>query len=139
SHQSVFDAGFWLSCLATFGILITVPAVRLDFLKATKDDSRIIRTLKKAARFVIITFVTSAAAQMFTLPVIYLCFGGISLASLVSGIIIIPLSEICMILSMLSVIFMFVPIIKTGIIFMAKCTLSLLIYVVKLFSDIDGV
>jgi len=136
--NSVFNAGFLLSCAATFGILAVVPAFKMTALIPKKDDGVIKKTLKNISRQVITLMIASAAAQMFTLPIIFSSFGGISMFSSVSGIILIPLTEIALALSLLTCIFSFVPVLSGVIAAIASVPLSAIMALTERISSVEG-
>ena len=76
---------------------------------------------------------------MFTLPVTYLLFGGVSLISPISNLVLVPLSQLLLyLLAMLCVLFR-IPIVGTAIAFAAKQLTWLICYLAKLFASPSGV
>lgn len=71
------DVGLWLSALGTLGVGTAAPAL-LKRLKISEE------------RFILSAVVTSFCASVFTAPVGMLCFGGISLTAVVTGLLIQP-------------------------------------------------
>ena len=136
--NAVYGAGFWLSCAATFGILVVVPAFKLAFLYPKDGDKLPLTILKKAARFVLTLLIASAAAQMFTIPVIFYAFGGVSVLSVFAGVIIVPLAEVALILSMIAAVFSYVPSLSAATAFLAKTPLSLTVKTAAAFSSVEG-
>ena len=139
SPEAVFNAGFWLSCSATLGILIVSPAFKLKLLLPKDEDRTALKIIKKAAKYVVTLIIASLAAQIFTVPILYLSFGGISVAGLLSGLILIPLAGIALILSMLSCIFMFIPPVASALAFVAGKPISLILAVARAISSWSGV
>ena len=136
--NAVYGAGFWLSCAATYGILVVVPSFRLAFLYPKKTDKLPLALLKKIARFVLTLFIASGAAQVFTMPITFLVFGGVSALSIFSGVLIIPLAEAALILSMLAAIFAYVPFLSALFALVARVPLSLTVKTAEAFSSVDG-
>jgi competence protein ComEC len=82
--QSLFEAGFQMSFLATLGIILLVSNFRLDFGK------------HKILTFILRLFFVSLAAQAALLPVFTNYFYKISFTAAVSNILLVPLSGIIM-------------------------------------------
>lgn len=135
--NAVYSVGFWLSCAATFGILVVVPAFKLSFLYPKDSDKLPIALLKKAARAVLTLMIASAAAQMFTMPIIFYEFGGVSLMALLSGVVIVPLAEVALIFSLLACVFAYVPFLSAAFAFIAKIPLSLTVNTAEAFSSVE--
>ena len=138
SPYAVFDAGLWLSCLATLGIVTVIPAFDLSRLEKNHSDKMVVRILKRVLKFLILTVLLNITAQLFTLPVVFITYGGISVVSILSGFIALPLSELALILSLLVAIFSFVPFIANPIAFFARIVLNAFISFVGAMSDING-
>ena len=136
--SAVYGAGFWLSCAATFGILVVVPSFKLAFLYPKDGDKLPFAILKKAARAVLTLFIASAAAQMFTMPVIFRAFGGASWLSVFAGVLIVPLAEAALITSMIACVFAYVPFFSAAFAFVAKIPLSLTVRTAEAFSNVEG-
>ena len=85
---SVYDIGLWMSFLATLGILITLPVIPKIQLRKCP------RLVNKILNFVLSLLCITVSATFFTLPVTYIAFSGISLFSLVSNLIFVPLVQI---------------------------------------------
>jgi len=137
SPYAVFDAGLWLSCLATLGIVTVIPAFDLSRLDKKHSDKMIVGILKKTLKFLIITTLLNITAQLFTLPVVFITYGGISIVSIIAGFVAIPLSELALILSLLVAIFSFAPFVATSIAFFARFVLKAFISFVGAMSDIN--
>ena len=137
SPYAIFDAGLWLSCLATLGIVTVIPAFDLSRLEKNHSDKLGAKILKRALKFLILTVLLNVTAQIFTLPVVFITYGGISVVSILSGFVALPLSELALILSLLVAIFSFVPIIANPIAFFARIVLKAFISFVSAISDIN--
>lgn len=136
--NAVYGAGFWLSCAATFGIITVVPSFRLTFLYTKDSDKWPLKLLKKAARLILTLLIASAAAQMFTMPIIFYVFGGVSALSIFAGVLIIPIAEAALIMSMIACVFSYVPFLSAVFGFVAKIPLSLTVKTAEAFSKVDG-
>ncbi len=94
--NAVYDVGMWLSFLATFGILAVLPVLSA-FSVSRKRRFYILRCI---AYYFISVLGMSLAATFFTLPVIWMAFGGISLIAPLANLIFIPLTQIILYLLM---------------------------------------
>lgn len=138
SPSTVYSVGFWLSCAATLGILVVVPSFKLSFLIEKDKDNLSLKVVKRVLRYVITLFIVSFSAQMFTIPILMTSFGGASVMSLVSGVLLVPISEIALILSLLTAVFAYVPLLSAAFAFLARIPLALLLFLTGKISDVDG-
>ena len=136
--NAVYGAGLWLSCAASLGILVVVPAFKMTFLFPKKTDGKFKAAMKSAAKYVLTLIVASAAAQLFTLPVLFCSFGGISAFAAVSGIVLIPLAEIALALSLITCVFSFVPVLSVIFAALARLPLLLITAITGKISSIEG-
>lgn len=139
SPSAVFSQGFWLSCLATLGIVTVAPAFKLDFLSYSKSDCRFKRISKRALRSVLSMTVLNISAQMFTLPVICVCYGGASVVSAVSGFVMIPLSQMALVMSMCLCFLMYIPPLCRVIAYPTKIILRLILDLSSELGDVNGI
>lgn len=86
--HAVYDVGMWMSFLATFGILATVPVT------ASIGFKELPRLPSAVLRFLISVIGITVAASFFTLPITYMAFGGISLISPLANLLVVPLTQI---------------------------------------------
>lgn len=84
--RAIFDAGFWLSAAATFGLIYFSPIL-----------TRIIKTKIKFVNDYIVPTIT---AIIFTLPISSYIFGSASLWSLPANLLIVPLVPIAFVLAL---------------------------------------
>ena len=136
--NSVYNAGLWLSCSATFGILVVAPAFKMTALMPKKDDGTFKKIVKGVLRQILTLMIAGAAAQMFTLPVLFASFGGVSAFAVVSGLILIPLAELALVLSLLTCVLSFVPIISSVIAALAGVPLSAILALTERISSVEG-
>ena len=85
---AVYDVGMWLSFLATLGIVLIAPVI------PSVKGGKCPWLLRKIVNFIISLICVTIAATFFTLPVVYIAFGGISLISPIANLIFIPLIQI---------------------------------------------
>ena len=85
---AVYDVGMWLSFLATLGIVLTAPVI------PSIKNRKLPWLLKRIVNFVISLICVTVSATFFTLPVVYIAFGGISLISPIANLLFIPLIQL---------------------------------------------
>lgn len=83
---AVYDAGLWLSFSATLGILLVSPLIR------TLTQKK--KGLCRLWRLSLVLLLISVTALFFTLPVIYLLEGSISLIAPLANLIFVPITEL---------------------------------------------
>ena len=76
--------------------------------------------------------------EMFTIPILMASFGGASVMSLVSGVLLVPISEIALILSLLTAVLSYVPLLSAAFAFLARIPLAFLLFLTGKISDVDG-
>jgi len=115
-----FDLGFQLSFMAVLGIILTGPVFNkwLDFVFRGK--------LKWLQEIMAMTF----SAQVFTLPLLISSFGYFSIISLLSNIIVLPITPLLMALGIL------VPILGAVVAIPCSILLSYLMWVVDISSRV---
>ena len=130
---SVYDIGMWMSFLATLGILVTIPVIpRIRLRKCP-------RFVNKLLNFVLSLFCITVAATFFTLPVTYMAFSGISLLSLVSNLIFVPLIQILLYLLAALTLFGGIPFLAEPIGDVAQEMISFICDTAVRLSDIKGI
>ena len=137
---AAYDVGFQLSAAATLGIILVRPAC--DALFAKWDVPRkkcFFRALRAAVKYFYGIFTMSAAATLFTLPIVGFTFGEVSLMGIVSNFIFIPLATVLIILSALFVPLSFVPVLGEILAEVCKFIAELIISLATSVSDIRGV
>ena len=103
--NAVYDVGMWLSFFATLGILTVMPVLSL-FSVSHKSKFYV---LKHIGFYLISVIGMSLAATFFTLPVIWIAFGGISLLAPFANLIFIPLMQILLYLLVFLMLFSWFP------------------------------
>lgn len=86
--SAVYDVGMWLSFFATMGILLAMPAV------SEIPMQNLPRTVRKALTFILSLLCMTLAASFFTLPIVHLAFGGISVISPLANLVFVPLTQL---------------------------------------------
>jgi len=92
SPSSIYDVGLLLSFFATLGIITLGAALRT---KTSNADGFIKRSVKNLINSVS----TTVSATVFTLPVMWLFFGQVSIVSPITNLIFIPLINLLLVLS----------------------------------------
>ncbi len=136
SPSSLLDIGFWMSILATFGIIVAVPFETLMRFKLKKLRSNAFGKLVLA---VLSGLVFSFAAIIFTFP--FSCFGfeAISVTGPVLTLILSPLVSFILALAPFLLIFAEIPIVNDiTVIVMDACT-GLIRGVSLYFSEMENV
>ncbi len=90
SPQSLFNAGFQLSVVATLGIIVV-----------STNIMKIISTKSKILNFFINLLIISLAAQLAVLPLMAKYFHKISLVAILSNVVVIPLSGVILVTGLL--------------------------------------
>ena len=130
---SVYDIGMWMSFLATLGILVTLPAIPKIRLRKCP------RFVNKILNFVLSLLCITISATFFTLPVTYIVFSGISLFSLISNLIFVPLIQIVLYLLIALTLIGGIPFLAEPIGGAAQALISFICDTAVRLSDIKGI
>lgn len=130
---SVYDIGMWMSFLATLGILVTLPAIPKIRLRKCP------RFLNQILNFVLSLLCITISATFFTLPVTYMAFSGISLFSLISNLIFVPLIQILLYLLTVLTLLGGIPFLAERIGDAAQALISFVCDTAVRLSDIKGI
>ena len=130
---SVYDIGMWMSFLATLGILVTLPAIPKIRLRKCP------RFVNKILNFVLSLLCITISATFFTLPVTYIVFSGISLFSLISNLIFVPLIQIVLYLLIALTLIGGIPFLAEPIGGAAQALISFICDTAVRLSDIRGI
>lgn len=138
-RYAVWDAGLWMSFSATLGLILFSDKLLPRFAPMTrKTYSRAKKFFRAGVKYVLGLLSATVIATLFTLPVTYLLFGGISIISPISNLILVPLSQVLLYLLALLCVLFNVPFIGAGLAFAAK-RLILLCRLAGLFASPSGV
>ncbi len=139
-RYAIWDAGLWMSFSATLGLILFSDRLLPHFAPMTrKTYSRAKKFFRAAVKYVLGLISATVVATLFTLPVTYLLFGGISLISPVSNLILVPLSQVLLYLLALLCMLFKVPFIGAGLAFAAKRLIWLICRLAGLFASPSGV
>lgn len=139
-RYAVWDAGLWMSFSATLGLILFSDRLLPHFAPMTrKTYSRAKKFFRAGVKYVLGLLSATVIATLFTLPVTYLLFGGISIISPISNLILVPLSQVLLYLLALLCVFFNVPFIGAGLAFAAKRLILLICRLAGLFASPSGV
>lgn len=122
SPYCIFDVGFLLSFGATIGIILYNKDLNKKFYKMPK----IIRE----------TLSISFSAQLFTLPILIIFFNEISIGFIIGNLILIPIINLTLIISILSLFFINIDFLFNYISFILKNIIMLFDNISKVFLEI---
>lgn len=139
-RYAVWDAGLWMSFSATLGLILFSDRLLPHFAPMTrKTYSRAKKFFRAGVKYVLGLLSATVIATLFTLPVTYLLFGGISIISPISNLILVPLSQVLLYLLALLCMLFNVPFIGAGLAFAAKRLILLICRLAGLFASPSGV
>ena len=139
-RYAVWDAGLWMSFSATLGLILFSDKLLPRFAPMTrKTYSRAKKFFRAGVKYVLGLLSATVIATLFTLPVTYLLFGGISIISPISNLILVPLSQVLLYLLALLCVLFNVPFIGAGLAFAAKRLILLICRLAGLFAPPSGV
>lgn len=137
---AVWDAGLWMSFSATLGLILFSDRLLPRFAPMTrKTYSRAKKFFRAVVKYVLGLLSATVIATLFTLPVTYLLFGGVSIISPISNLILVPLSQVLLYLLALLCMLFKVPFIGAGLAFAAKRLILLICRLAGLFASPSGV
>ncbi len=138
--SAAYDTGFQLSASATLGIILVRPACDALFAKWKRPRKNFfLASLRAVAKYFYGIFTMSAAATLFTLPIVGFTFGEVSAAGLFSNFIFLPLATVLIILSALFVPLSFVPVLSEALAEVCGFIAEAIISLAAMVSDIRGV
>ncbi|MCQ2435870.1 MAG: ComEC/Rec2 family competence protein [Clostridia bacterium] len=135
---AAYDIGLWLSFATTFGIVVIVPEMNIGRL-AEKGTGRISRALYGLLAAVLSLLAVTVTAYFFALPVTAAVYGATSFAFLLTAVTLLPLSELVLILALISVLTMYIPLVGTWVCGITAVVTRLLLGATDTIADIDGV
>ena len=128
---SIFSVSLLLSFFAMLGCIASSKFIhRVRFLR---------RLRFKILRFIVFTFISSVFAILFTLPLISLVFGSISLLSPVTNIIVTPLLSMLLYLCPLLLLVAFIPFVSSGVFFACNKIAGASVFLAQAFSKADNI
>lgn len=130
------DISALLSCTATLALLTVVKKLS-SYLPENliyKNDRKniLFKIFIVVAQSVIIT----VGVTLFTLPIMLLFFHTVSLASVLANIVLVPLANVTMVLSLLAFVFGFVPYLSDILIFVTDLFGKIIIKITEIFAGV---
>lgn len=132
---AVSDIGMSLSALSVLAICVLYP-VFIRYTNKLKDskDKAVVKCIKTVVIYVLNLFFLSLSIMLFTLPVMYVYFGYVSLAGLVSNIILSPLGACSLMVSLLSYCFSDFALLSNLLFKISEFLCNGIIFFVKMFA-----
>lgn len=136
SPSAAVDVGLWLSFLATLGIISVYSPVSKYFkTSARRGFGRVVLSaLKKLALAILLCFV----CNVFTSFVVWIVFGEVSLVTLISNLLLTPLSLVFLVSIPIGMLFANFGFIGDAAVWAVRSISELIEYICGAFSAIDG-
>lgn len=139
-RYAVWDAGLWMSFFATLGLVLFSDRLLPRFSTTTRENYSAARNiLKGAAKYVLGLLAASLVATLFTLPVTYIAFGGISLISPAANLWLVPLAQLLLYLLPFVCFLSKVPLAGSFLVSVTRGLIKLICSSAKVFSSPSGV
>lgn len=139
-RYSVWDAGLWMSFFATLGLVLFSDRLLPKFSASTRENYSAARKFFIGAlKYVLGLLAASLVATLFTLPVTYIAFGGISLVSPIANLWLVPLAQVLLYLLPFVCFLSKVPLLSDVLISAARGLIKLICMSAELFSSPSGV
>ena len=136
--SSAADAGFWMSFLATLGIIVAMPYVKQLF-KRRKKDRLAVSLLKTTLRLMITSLAVTVAAVLSIVFLSWLCFGELSLVAPIANLYASPMTSVFMGISLASLGLGGVPFVGDALSAFAGAVGKLMIELTYRLADLRGV
>ena len=137
SPRSVGDIGFWLSFLSTFGLVVYLSLLKKKTDKLLKKRDGAVGFAVSVLRVLVFSVLITLCANIFICIVLWLVFGEISVISIVSNLVVSPISSVYLILSLIVFIFGGIPYVSSLLSLVAMWLTSLITRLVSFFSAPD--
>lgn len=137
---SVCDIGTMLSVVSTLALIVGAQSGLMHFGSSVDIDSTAKERLAARATERTKALYSTLYVLMFTLPIMYIYFGYVSIGSYISNFVIVPFGSIGIVLSILTVIADFIGIgfLTKALAFLTKYLIKFVIAGVKLLSSYSG-
>lgn len=140
SPSSVYDIGLWLSFSATLGIVIFAPVLSPIRISNTRRTySRAKNMLAAVLNYIISLVLTAVVATAFTLPVVFICYGGFSLVTPLASLFLIPIVQILLPIFLLLLVFSGIPMLCTALASVATALVELMLGLAGALAELDGI
>lgn len=128
---NVFSVSLALSALGTYGILVFANGLNEMFCELYPFK----KFLRKPFEYLSNSLSVTLTASLFIIPVSLFTFGYISSISPIVNIILSPIVYLCLMFSLLAIIFSYVPIISTILLYIVELLSTVFKYVVDYFAE----
>lgn len=125
----VCDVGAVLSVLSTLSLITLYPLLDKWMMKYKILRKPVIKAVSQS-------ICISLSVMLYTLPVLYVFFGYISLASVIANVVLVPIGSMAMILSMLLYVSSFVPFVHPIFVFLTKIVCGLMLKITSILADL---
>lgn len=136
--SSAADVGFWMSFLATLGIIVSLPYVKLLFRRRQKDR-RSVSLFKTVLRWITTSLAVTLAAVLSIVFLSWLCFGELSLVAPLANLYASPMTSAFMTISLAGLAFGGVPFVGDALSSVAGAIGNTMIDLTYRLSDLRGV
>ena len=132
------DIGMSLSVLAVLAICTLYPELnKYAYRLHNVRDKPFVKAVKQALIYILNAFFLSLSIMIYTLPVMYVYFGYVSIAGLVSNIILSPLGSCALVASLISYGFSGMPTLNTILFDISEFLCKTVLSVVKAFAGMQ--
>ena len=140
SPSAIFDIGFQLSFLSTFGVICsTLICEKIKWLQKDVDGNILKIFSVKLIRNLVSVSVASLCVFIMTLPILMIYFGEVSLATFVTNIFMGVLCEMFMVFALLTLLLSFNPYLCFPFAEISALVAELLNDIVSFVSSVDGI
>lgn len=130
---AVCDIGADLSVLSVLSLVTFRPVLNKVFgINREEQDNKLLLHIPYR---ILDGFLIAVSVMLYSLPIMYLFFGYVSIAGLVSNIVLVPLGSVGIYLSLLSCVFGASASISSALFFLTKWVNHLIIIIVKFFAS----
>lgn len=137
---SVWDGGLLMSFSATFGLVLFSDVLTPKFAPMTRENySKPKKIFQKVVSYFVELLTAGVVATVFTMPVTYIMFGGVSLISPLANIIVIPIIQLLLYLLLIFCAVCKIPLVSNVIAFLSDALIYLVEKTARAFSSINGV
>jgi len=136
SPKSVGDIGFWLSFLATFGLVTWLTL--FDSARRKKRKEKLSKIIASAFRKLVLALATTFCATISILFVTWMFFGEVSIIGLVTNLVVTPLCELYLILSIIIFLLGGLPYLSAALSFCAEFLCKAITSLSAFFSSLEG-
>lgn len=137
SPVSVFSVSFWLSFLATLGIVLYGEVLSVARFEQKFKKANISKPFRSAVGKIFGALLVTLSANVFICIVFFIVFGEMSVVFPISNLIVTPLGEVYLILTVLVVLFGGIPFIGQALSFVIFLLSELMVRISSFFSHLD--